>query len=323
MEQTNALCWAYLVRCADGSYYAGWTDDLPRRLAAHNRGAGAKYTRSRRPVVLAYREPCGSRREALAREAWLKTLTHREKAFLARQGEFRPGPQAPGLVVWDFNGTLLDDAALCLGTVNGMLTRRGIAPLTPRRYRAIFDFPVEDYYRRAGFDLEREPFAPLAVEFVEAYNRERESCPLQKGALAALELVRKAGIPQVILSATQREMLAEQVAQLGIGGYFRELVGTDDIHARGKLEVGLAWLARRGIDPAAALYIGDTTHDADLARAMGMPCLLVPGGHHSLGRLQARREAVTLPRPSALPSALARRLLLPPPSPGEGGKGPR
>lgn len=309
METCSKPAWAYLVRCADGSYYAGWTDDPDRRLAAHNSGSGAKYTRARRPVEMVYREPCSCRREAMSREAWLKTLTHGEKALLAQKGGFVPSPEAPRLVVWDFNGTILDDAALCLQSVNGMLTQRGIPPLTPRRYRQIFDFPVEDYYRRAGFDLEGEAYSVLAAEFVESYNRQRHLCPLQKGALPALELVKKAGIPQIILSATQREMLAEQVEQLGIGGYFRELVGTDDIHARGKLEVGLEWLARSGLDPKTALYIGDTTHDAALARAMGMPCLLLPCGHHGRDRLSREPGALVLDRPAQLPDWLARRLL--------------
>lgn len=74
--------YAYLVRCADGTLYAGWTTDLRRRMAAHNAGRGAKYTRSRRPVALAYFEAFGSKREALQREAALKKLTREEKLAL-------------------------------------------------------------------------------------------------------------------------------------------------------------------------------------------------------------------------------------------------
>ena len=74
--------YAYLVRCADGTLYAGWTTDLARRIQAHNEGRGAKYTRSRRPVTLVYSEAFGTREEALRREAALKRLSRREKLAL-------------------------------------------------------------------------------------------------------------------------------------------------------------------------------------------------------------------------------------------------
>ena len=75
-------CYAYLVRCADGTLYAGWTNDLRRRLAAHNAGRGARYTASRRPVVLAYYEPFDTKEAAMRREAALKRLPRQDKLAL-------------------------------------------------------------------------------------------------------------------------------------------------------------------------------------------------------------------------------------------------
>jgi len=77
------MFYAYLVRCADGSYYAGWSNNLEERLAAHNAGRGARYTRSRRPVTLVYHEICPTESAARRREAALKQLTHAAKARLA------------------------------------------------------------------------------------------------------------------------------------------------------------------------------------------------------------------------------------------------
>ena len=77
--------YVYMVRCADGTLYTGWTTDLTRRLTAHNAGAGAKYTRSRRPVALVYSEECASREEALRREAAVKRLTRAQKLALCGQ----------------------------------------------------------------------------------------------------------------------------------------------------------------------------------------------------------------------------------------------
>lgn len=76
---------AYLLRCADGSFYGGWTTDPMRRVAAHNAGTGARYTRARRPVELVYLERCCGKSEALRREAALKALSHGEKQRLAER----------------------------------------------------------------------------------------------------------------------------------------------------------------------------------------------------------------------------------------------
>lgn len=75
--------WAYLARCADGSLYAGWTTDLDKRLAAHNAGTGAKYTRARRPVALAWARGFATKSEAMQQEAALKKLPKAKKEALA------------------------------------------------------------------------------------------------------------------------------------------------------------------------------------------------------------------------------------------------
>lgn len=75
--------YVYLLRCSDGSFYPGWTNDLRGRLSAHNSGRGARYTRSRRPVELVYCEEFPTRGEAMRREQALKKLDHRGKEALA------------------------------------------------------------------------------------------------------------------------------------------------------------------------------------------------------------------------------------------------
>ena len=77
-------CFVYMLRCADGSLYTGSTTDLDRRLAAHQSGRGAKYTRSHGPVEVVYREACADRSAALRREAAIKRLTRSEKLALCR-----------------------------------------------------------------------------------------------------------------------------------------------------------------------------------------------------------------------------------------------
>jgi putative endonuclease len=77
------VAFVYLLRCADGSFYTGWTVDVERRLARHQAGRASRYTRSRLPVALVYVEPCADKRAALSREYRLRRLTHAQKKQLA------------------------------------------------------------------------------------------------------------------------------------------------------------------------------------------------------------------------------------------------
>ena len=71
--------YTYLLTCRDGSFYCGWTNHLEKRVEAHNAGKGAKYTKSRRPVILVYYEEYETKSEALRREAAIKKLSRQEK----------------------------------------------------------------------------------------------------------------------------------------------------------------------------------------------------------------------------------------------------
>lgn len=80
------MAWVvYMLRCGDGSLYTGCTNDLARRLEAHRSGRGAKYTRSRPPVTLAYREEAPDRSAALRREAAIKQLTRQQKLAMIEE----------------------------------------------------------------------------------------------------------------------------------------------------------------------------------------------------------------------------------------------
>lgn len=77
----------YILECRDGTLYTGITDDLPRRLKAHNSGKGAKYTRGRGPVTLRHQEICRDHGEALRREIAIKRLSRGEKMKLIGQND--------------------------------------------------------------------------------------------------------------------------------------------------------------------------------------------------------------------------------------------
>ena len=85
------MYWVYILRCRDGTLYTGITDDLDRRIQAHNAGTGAKYTRGRGPVELVYREEQPDRSAALRRDWAIKRLTRPEKLALIQKTQKSPG----------------------------------------------------------------------------------------------------------------------------------------------------------------------------------------------------------------------------------------
>lgn len=189
-------------------------------------------------------------------------------------------------VLWDFNGTLLDDVALAVGSTNFLLARRGLPEIPSEdAYRELFCFPVAAYYRVLGLESEGEAFARVAHEWMKEYRAVEGDAPLRAGALEALDTVRTAGIPQGILSATEERQLEEQVTALGIRPYFDRLFGREDIYATDKS--GIAARYRREHPEERVLMIGDTVHDVETAAAGGFDCVLVAGGHQSLRRLQS------------------------------------
>lgn len=191
-----------------------------------------------------------------------------------------------GYIVWDWNGTLFDDAMVCIDVMNGMLRRRGIPELTPERYREIFGFPVEGYYRAAGLDLEREPFTELAREYIDEYNRRALGCGLRPGAEEVLCALRDRGYAQIIASASEQRALDEQVGHCGVRGYFEAVLGIGDILAVTKEGLAREYLKAKGIAPKDAAFIGDTGHDWQIAKGLGCRCLLTEGGHESRARLE-------------------------------------
>jgi len=195
-------------------------------------------------------------------------------------------------IIWDWNGTLLDDLDISIEVMNGLLAPRGLPLLDRARYHELFDFPVRDYYSRLGFDFARDSFERLSVEFITAYDARRWDCRLHAGAEEALSAVTRGGATQSILSAYRHKTLVEIVAHFGLSDHFVRLAGLDNIFAGSKADLGRALIAGLGLPPFDVVMIGDTLHDLDVARHMGVDCVLVAAGHHPAARLRARHDRV-------------------------------
>ncbi len=190
-------------------------------------------------------------------------------------------------VIWDFNGTVLDDVQLGIDCVNPMLEARGL-PTIPdvEAYRAVFGFPIRDYYERLGFDFHREDYETvLAPEWVARYLAGEPACGMNPGVLETIAAIAARGIPQIMLSATEAGQLTRQLARLDLSDAFEEVLALDNIHAKSKAHLAVEWkVCHPGAHP---LFIGDTEHDAAVADTIGADCVLFTGGHASPSRLAA------------------------------------
>ncbi|MBI5244577.1 MAG: HAD family hydrolase [Elusimicrobia bacterium] len=189
-------------------------------------------------------------------------------------------------VIWDFNGTLLDDARLCLECLNAMRRRRSMPEVPLEYYLENFDFPVIEFYRKIGFDFSVEPFDVPANEWAGLYHeRIWAEGRLHEGAADVLETLRGKGIQQGILSAYKHEMLEKALVHFNIRDYFDPVLGLGDYHAGSKVELGASWIRSCGIEPEKIILIGDTVHDLETARAMGVGCALIARGYQAKHRL--------------------------------------
>ncbi len=193
-------------------------------------------------------------------------------------------------VVWDFNGTILDDVQIGLDAVNVLLERRS-KPRIPdlASYKEVFGFPMREYYARVGFDFSRESFDDVAPEWLREYLLREKGAPLCPTVPEALDALRDAGIPQYLVSASEETMLLGQVERLGIGKYFEEVHGLDNIYADSKEALIRSFVARR---EGRTVFFGDTEHDAFCARSAGAEVILIAAGHQSERRLKLTNAPV-------------------------------
>lgn len=189
-------------------------------------------------------------------------------------------------IIWDWNGTLVDDLALNVDIVNSMLALRGMASITRDRYREVFTFPIEHCYAQIGFDFAQEPFEQLSVEFIHSYKAGWQQSKLYPHCRKILEYVRLSGRTQSVLSANHQDTLREYVATFSIVHLFEHLVGLDNIQAASKVEEGRRLLRMLPHHATEILLVGDTLHDAEVADAIGVDCVLVAHGYQSRRRLE-------------------------------------
>lgn len=195
-------------------------------------------------------------------------------------------------IIWDWNGTLLNDATICVGIMNHILLTHQLPQISQEKYEREFTFPVKNYYQAIGFDFNRTPFEEVSDLFISAYEKEKYNAPLQAGAEKVLQHLKSKGIAQSIISASQQDSLTQMVENHNLTDYFETWRGLDNHHAASKIDIGKQWMQEYASQDQKIIMIGDTIHDLELAQALGIDAILIYSHHQSLERLKKAHKFV-------------------------------
>ena len=188
------------------------------------------------------------------------------------------------VILWDWNGTLLDDVRYAIRVRNTVFPRFGLPEISSlAAYHEQFTFPVKVYYQRAG--VTEDIFPAVANAWMDEYVSNCQTVPLFPDAAAALDAFAQNGFSQIILSASKAETLRRQLEYAGIAERFDAVLGLSHIYATDKTDIAREWLAENNMDPASCVLLGDTVHDALVADALHMACVLIARGHMSREQL--------------------------------------
>lgn len=189
-------------------------------------------------------------------------------------------------VLWDFNGTIVNDVEICLDIVNELLAEKGMDKISLETYRNVFTFPVIEYYKRVGLISDESEFEEMAHKWMNRYYEREKDSTLHENIISTLDKIKGMGIHQGVLSASRIDQLTRMLEQFGVQDYMEDILGISDIYAASKVNIGLDFIDQHGLSKSAFVMLGDTLHDYEVAKEMGIDCILIAQGHQSFEVLQ-------------------------------------
>ncbi len=185
------------------------------------------------------------------------------------------------VIIWDFNGTLIDDIDAALASVNDMLTRRDLPHINFEQYASYVDTPIIKFYEHIFDDLYSMDFGKIAVEFNEGYEKHLPENAVMANAQEVLEYFNGKGKLQTVISATHIDKVMNRLTQFGLSGYFDKILAHTNLIAEDKTHLAVKYFNEKGIEPSEAVVIGDCVADYKMAETLGCDCILTTQGHQS------------------------------------------
>lgn len=204
-------------------------------------------------------------------------------------------------ILFDWNGTLLNDVEASYLCMTSLQREYGIPPLENiEAYRRIFGFPIRSYYEKAGFDFSKISWEKTGEEFMKDWLARYPRIGLNEQALAVLKRAQNDGFACFILSATRLDLLKSQIA---LHPELKDLIdgvyGIGDIYASSKEKAAREFRASC-LEWDEVFMIGDTLHDLEVARSIGAHCILYDGGHQCRFTLDKSKAPVAATLEEAL-----------------------
>ncbi len=181
-------------------------------------------------------------------------------------------------ILWDWNGTLIDDAVTSLNCVNDMLTEMNKPLITLEQYYTYVETPIIGFYRHILTEDELD-FPLISKSFHESYNRRIKETELADNAINVLRTLKNNGAKQYIITATKEESAKKLTIDYNVNEFFDGIFGADNTLAESKVERALNFFRNNNINPQDTVFIGDSLHDLETANALGVDCILVTYGH--------------------------------------------
>jgi phosphoglycolate phosphatase len=190
-------------------------------------------------------------------------------------------------IIWDFNGTIIDDAQLCCDAYNHVFSLHSKPEISLTRLSEIWCLPVKKFFSNFGFEQLDRDINLLCEQFHDYYGSRWSQCALQPGVLDLIAEAREQQLGQAVLSGHPQDYLLEMLEYFNLSIEFEVIRGVDTIVAVDKIEVGRELMRQMAWIPNETVLIGDSNFDVETAEALGISCLLVARGIQSRSRLEA------------------------------------
>ena len=187
---------------------------------------------------------------------------------------------------------MVNDVDFAVNTINRVLLENALPEISREDYRRLFGFPVRDYYERIGFDFSSHRFEVVGTRFIEIYNSGAKDLDLFEGVPELMSGLRSSGKRHAILSAGQQSHLDEMLDHFKLSDHFDHICGIDNHYAASKVDRGKELMKLWNVDLKETVMVGDTDHDLEVAKALGIEIILVADGHQSYERLSSLHDKV-------------------------------
>lgn len=189
-------------------------------------------------------------------------------------------------IVWDYNGTIINDAGLAVDAENMVLQSYGLSPISLEYYLKECEMPLINFYRKI-FDLSKYDYKEIAKRFIENYDKLFYTADIFPEVRDMIEMLSNNGLIQGVISGFETERLVGSLKKFELDGYFKFISGADNIHAGDKSERAAKVIEKNGFEPSETLFIGDMYHDYETACKVGADCVLIAKGHQGVDVLRS------------------------------------